>query len=110
MLLAGSLIAYSATRQPWWLVPLTLLLPDLLMAGYLGSTRLGAQLYNIAHSTVLPAAVIGFGWWQGKPLVLALGLTWLAHVGLDRVLGYGLKYDDDFQHIHLGHLGRPGDH
>jgi hypothetical protein len=110
VLLAGSLIAYSATRQPWWLVPLTLLLPDLLMAGYLGGTRLGAQLYNIAHSTVLPAAVIGLGWWLGKPLVLALALTWLAHVGLDRVLGYGLKYNDNFQHAHLGHLGRAADH
>ena len=110
VLLAGSLIAYSATRQPWWLVPLTLLLPDLLMAGYLRSSRLGAQLYNIAHSTVLPAALTGLGWWQGKPLVAALALTWLAHVGLDRLLGYGLKYDDSFQHTHLGHLGQPGDH
>ena len=80
------------------------------MAGYLRSSRLGAQLYNIAHSTVLPAVLTGFGWWQGKPLVLALALAWLAHVGLDRLLGYGLKYDDSFQHTHLGHLGPPGDH
>ena len=54
-------------------MPLALLVPDLFMAGYLGGTRLGAQLYNIAHSTVLPAAMVGLGWWQSKPLVLALG-------------------------------------
>jgi Domain of unknown function (DUF4260) len=48
---------------------------------------------------------VGFGWWQGKPLVL--GLVWLAHIGADRLLGYGLKYDDNFQHTHLGQLGRP---
>jgi hypothetical protein len=107
VLLAGSLIAYSATGQPWWLVPVTILVPDLLAAGYLGGTRLGAHLYNVAHSTALPAAVVGLGWWQGRPLVLALGLIWLAHIGADRLLGYGLKYGDSFQHPHLGQLGRP---
>ena len=108
MLLAGSLIAFSATGQPWWLVPLTILLPDLLMAGYLRGTRVGAHLYNLAHSTVLPAALAGFGWWQAKPLVLALSLVWLAHIGADRLLGYGLKYGDNFQHTHLGQPGQPG--
>ena len=106
VLLAGSLIAYSATGQPWWLVPLTLLAPDLLMVGYLHGTRLGAQLYNLAHATALPAAMVGLGWWQSRPLVLALGLIWLAHIGIDRLLGYGLKYGDHFQHAHLGHLGQ----
>jgi hypothetical protein len=108
VLLVGSLIAFSATGQPWWLVPLTILVPDLLAAGYLGGTRMGAHLYNLAHSTFLPAAVAGLGWWQGRPLVLALGLVWLAHIGADRLLGYGLKYGDGFQHTHLGQLGRPG--
>ena len=50
--------------------------------------------------------LIGLGWWQHRPLVLALGLVWLAHIGLDRLLGYGLKYDDSFQHTHLGIQGR----
>jgi len=108
VLLAGSLIAYSATGQHWWLIPLVLLIPDVVMIGYLRGNHLGAQLYNLTHSTVLPAAVIGFGWWQSKPLVVAVGLIWLAHVGFDRLLGYGLKYDDHFQHTHLGHLGPPG--
>jgi hypothetical protein len=108
VLLAGSLIAFSATGQPWWMVPLTILAPDLSAAGYLGGTRLGAHLYNLAHSTALSATVVGLGWWQGRPLVLALGLVWLAHIGADRLLGYGLKYGDNFQHTHLGQLGGPG--
>jgi len=106
-LLAGALLAYPATGQPWWLVPAAILLPDVVMAGYLGGTRLGAWCYNLAHATPLPALLIGLGWWQHQPLVLALGLIWLAHVGLDRLLGYGLKYDDDFQHTHLGMIGKP---
>ena len=105
-LFAGSPIAYSTTDQAWWLVPLTLLLPDLTMIGYLGSTRLGSYLYNLGHSTPVPAAIVAIGWWQDKSLVAALGLVWLAHIGLDRLIGYGLKYDDHFQHTHLGRLGR----
>jgi hypothetical protein len=105
-LFAGSLIAYSTTDQAWWLVPLTLLLPDLTMIGYLASTRLGSYLYNLGHSTPLPAGIVAIGWWQDKSLVVALGLVWIAHIGLDRLVGYGLKYDDHFQHTHLGRLGR----
>jgi hypothetical protein len=104
-LVAGALIAYSTTNQPWWLIPLILLVPDVIMVGYLGGTRLGAITYNLAHSTPLPAAVIALGWWQHEPLILAFGLVWLAHIGMDRALGYGLKYSDHFQHTHLGRLG-----
>jgi hypothetical protein len=107
-LVVGALIAYSTTDRAWWLVPLTLLLPDVTMIGYLRGTRIGAYLYNLGHSTPLPAAVVGIGWWQDKSLLVALGLVWLAHIGLDRLVGYGLKYDDHFQHTHLGRLGRKG--
>jgi hypothetical protein len=103
----GSLIAYSTTRQSWWLVPFTLLVPDLVMVGYLRGTRVGAHMYNLAHSTPLPAALAGFSWWLHEHLALALGLVWLAHIGMDRLMGYGLKYGDHFQHTHLG---RPGKH
>jgi hypothetical protein len=106
VLLAGALAAYSTTGQPWWLVPAVILLPDLAWAGYLGGTRVGAFIYNAAHATPLPAVMVGLGWWQHRPLVLALGLVWLAHIGLDHLLDYGLKYDDSFQHTHLGILGR----
>ena len=100
-LLAGALIAYTTTNQPWWLIPLTLLIPDISAVGYLGGARLGARLYNVAHVTALPAAAIALGCWQHVPLVAALGLVWLAHIGMDRLLGYGLKYNDSPQHTHL---------
>ena len=101
-LLVGSLLAYSTTGRPWWLVPLALLLPDLSMIGYVAGTKVGARGYNLAHTTLLPGALVAVGWWQSASLATALGLIWLAHIGLDRMLGYGLKYDDDFQHTHLG--------
>jgi len=104
-LLVGALLAFSTTRQAWWLVPLTVLAPDFLAVGYLSGTRTGARLYNLAHSTPIPAVMVGLGLWRGMPIVLALGLVWLAHIGVDRVLGYGLKYNDDFHHTHLGWSG-----
>jgi len=103
--LAGALLAYTTTHQAWWLIPLTLLGPDLSALGYLHGNRLGARLYNAAHVTPLPAAAIAIGWWQHAPLLCALGLIWLAHIGIDRLLGYGLKYSDDPQHTHLGKKG-----
>jgi hypothetical protein len=100
-LLAGSLVAFSGTHRSWWLVPLVLFLPDLFMAGYVGGTRIGAHVYNLAHTTTLPALMVGYGWWQNSPLLLALGLVWLGHIGMDRLLTLGLKYPDHFQHTHL---------
>ena len=57
----GALLAYAAVGRSWWLVPLTLLLPDITMAGYLGGARLGSWSYNLGHSTPLPAALVGIG-------------------------------------------------
>jgi len=102
VLLAGALIAFAVLGQPWWLVPAAILAPDIAMAGYLAGTRPGAHLYNLAHATPLPAVMLGGGYWQANRLVIALALIWLAHIGLDRLLGTGLKYNDRFTHTHLG--------
>jgi hypothetical protein len=100
-LLTGSLLAYTTTGRSWWLLPLAILLPDLSAIGYLRGTRVGARVYNLFHITALPGALVAIGWSQNLSLASALALIWLAHIGMDRVLGYGLKYDDDFQHTHL---------
>jgi Domain of unknown function (DUF4260) len=102
VLLAGALIAYSTLGQPWWLVPAGILVPDIAMSGYVAGTRLGAHLYNLAHATLLPTVMLGIGYWQADRLLMALALIWLAHIGLDRLLGMGLKYNDRFTHTHLG--------
>jgi hypothetical protein len=106
-LLAAALLLYGSTHQHWWLVPAAILLPDLLMAGYLGGTTIGAAGYNLAHAYPLPTVLVlvGIGWHD--PLVLALGLTWLVPIGMDRAHGYGLTYDDHFQYSHLGQIGHP---
>jgi hypothetical protein len=104
-LLVGTLVAFSTTHRSWWLIPLVLFLPDLFAAGYLGGSRIGANLYNVAHATPVPTLLVGLGWWQHNSIVLVLGLVWLSHIGMDRMLGFGLKYSDHPQHTHLGSGG-----
>src|SRR5262249_18439346 len=101
-LLAGTLIAFAATGQPWWLVPAAILAPDIAMTGYLAGTRPGAHLYNLTHAPPCPAVMPAPGYGKANRLVMALALVWLTHIGLDRLLGTGLKYNDRFTHTHLG--------
>ena len=105
-LLAAALVAFAFTGQTWWLLPTTLLLPDLAAVGYLASARTGAFAYNLTHTTSLPLALLGVGLWQAQHLAVAMALVWLAHIGMDRALFYGLKHDDDFRHTHLGWHGQ----
>ena len=104
-LLTAALVAYSQTGQPWWLLAATLLLPDLGALGYLVSSSAGTLLYNLAHTTTLPLVLGGLGIWAHNTLASALALVWLAHIGMDRAMAYGLKYDDDPSHTHLGRHG-----
>jgi hypothetical protein len=100
-LFGAALALFATTHQPWWLVPAVILVPDLFMVGYLRDTRAGAFVYNLGHSYPLPAIMTLAGVAGHHPLTIALGLLWLAHIGMDRLARYGLKYDDAFQHTHL---------
>lgn len=105
VLFVASLILFASTHQPWWWVPTLLFLPDIFMIGYARSAKFGAFTYNIGHTYLLPAMVTIYGLHGNRPLVLGVGLIWLAHIGMDRLFGYGLKYDDNFKHTHLGTIG-----
>lgn len=106
VLLAAALVGFAATDQPWWLVPALLFAPDLFIAGYLRSSTVGALTYNLAHSYPAPALLGGIGLVVDARMALAVAVVWFAHIGMDRLLGYGLKHDDGFTHTHLGIIGR----
>jgi Domain of unknown function (DUF4260) len=102
---AAALFAYSPTGAPWWLVPALFLVPDLSWLGYLAGNRVGAWTYNLAHTAPLPVALLAAGLaWDVNALTVA-GVVGLVHVGLDRLMGYGVKHDDGFGHTHLGLTG-----
>lgn len=100
-LFGAALALFATTHQPWWLIPAVILLPDLFMVGYLSGTRVGAFVYNLGHSYPLPAIMTLAGVAGHHPLTTALGLLWLAHIGMDHLARYGLKYDASFGHTHL---------
>jgi hypothetical protein len=101
----GVLLFLQLNGNALWLLPL-LLAPDISMIGYLGGPRAGAITYNLAHNLATALVVLGIGW-LGAIAPLALGgAILLAHVGMDRTLGYGLKLPTDFKDTHLGRIGR----
>ena len=90
-----------------WLLALPLLLvPDLSMVGYVGGPRLGAFTYNLFHTWAMGLVVLGLGVWSGIDAVVLAGAILIAHVGMDRAAGYGLKLPTSFHDTHLGRIGK----
>ncbi len=104
VVLASAITAYAYTNGNGWAFVGLLLAPDLAMLGYLANVRLGSLLYNIAHFYALPGAIIAAGLLTNTPVLLHIGLIWTAHIGMDRLLGFGLKYPTHFKDTHLQHV------
>lgn len=105
--------SYGATlylNYSWWLFFALLLLPDLSMAGYIFNSRIGAGIYNIFHNRAVAIIVALMGVASGVQYLILAGIVMFGHVAMDRLLGYGLKYDEGFHVTHLGRLpnGRHG--
>jgi Domain of unknown function (DUF4260) len=97
----------AGTGASWWLFAALILAPDLSFLGYLGGQRIGAAAYNTLHSTLLPILLGITGVTMAPNLLLTpIALIWLAHIGIDRALGYGLKYQRGFGFTHLGRIGK----
>jgi hypothetical protein len=107
-LFAGMVLLYHAWGASWLVFALLFLVPDLSFLAYLAGPRTGAIIYNAAHSHVGPVALMMAGFALGSPHTLSIAVIWLAHLGVDRAVGYGLKYSAGFAFTHLGQIGRPG--
>jgi hypothetical protein len=98
---AGSLVLYFDAGFGWVLLLVLILAPDLSMLGYLGGPRLGSLAYDLVHTYAGPVALGVVGVLGGYETALQIALIWLAHIGVDRLLGYGLKYPTCFKDTHL---------
>jgi hypothetical protein len=105
-ILISAVIFYLWLDYKWYWLVIFLLAFDVFMVGYLLNKRLGAHLYNIGHSLVLPVALVTAAVITHRHLIVGAALVWLAHIGMDRALGYGLKEADGFKHTHLGNIGK----
>lgn len=105
VLFAGMVGLYAIWGGSWWVFAVLFLVPDLSFIGYLAGPRAGAILYNAAHTYMPPLLLAVAGFAFAAPLVLSVALIWLAHIGIDRALGFGLKYAAGFGVTHLGRIG-----
>src|ERR1700689_4884322 len=98
---ALTLVLYRAGHFHWWLFALLLLTPDLFMLGYVLNTKIGSAFYNLVHTSSVPILLLVVAIVAPLPVLEPCALIWLAHIGFDRMLGYGLKYPTRFQDTHL---------
>jgi hypothetical protein len=105
-LFAGMTLLYAVWGGSWWIYAILFLVPDLSFAAYLAGPRVGAIVYNAAHSYMAPMTLNIAGFALASPLLLSIAMIWLAHIGIDRALGYGLKYSAGFGFTHLGRIGK----
>jgi hypothetical protein len=103
---AVTVVLYARTGAGWWLFAALWLAPDLSMLGYLAGSCWGARCYNAVHTYVVPAALALSALLLNAPALLPFALIWVNHIGVDRLMGYGLKYSDGFGWTHLGRLGK----
>jgi hypothetical protein len=105
MLFCAATVFYGTTGASWWLFAVLFLAPDLSFLAYLAGPRLGAIGYNAFHATIGPLLLGLGGMIMHGSSAGSLALIWLAHIGIDRALGYGLKYASGFGFTHLGRIG-----
>ncbi len=103
---AAGLAGFLAIGAPWYLFILLLLVPDISAVGYLRGPRVGAIVYNLAHDLATGVVIAGIGVALGAVPLMAAGAILVAHSGMDRLAGYGLKLPTSFQDTHLGRIGR----
>jgi len=102
----AGLVLFGISGGNWLLIIPLILLPDVSAIGFLAGPRVGTFTYNLIHNWAPGFAALGVGIWLASPTVLLVAAILLAHVGMDRAVGYGLKLPGSFQETHLGRIGR----
>ncbi|MGB6429309.1 MAG: DUF4260 domain-containing protein [Candidatus Acidiferrales bacterium] len=104
VVLVLSVALYRHAGGGWLRFALLFLVPDLSLAGYAFSVRFGTALYNTVHTYTGPLVLAGIAIFGARPVMLLYALIWTAHIGMDRLVGFGLKYPTRFQDTHLQHV------
>lgn len=96
-----SIYFYFQMSGNLWMLILLLLVPDVFMIGYKKNNIIGARVYNLAHTYIIPGVLIFAGYKLNIKSLIYLGLIWSTHIGMDRLMGYGLKKDSGFKDTHI---------
>jgi hypothetical protein len=98
----GCIYLFSRLDMKWWWFPALLLLPDLGMLGYAINPLVGSVTYNLVHFKGVGVAIGLYGLAKGNRKLMLAGIILLAHATMDRAIGAGLKFPDNFWHTNLG--------
>lgn len=102
-----SVFLFSQLSFAWWWFLVLFLTPDVGFVGYAFNTKIGAFCYNILHHKGVAVVFYILGTLMAIEFFQLVGVIMLGHAAFDRLLGYGLKYNDSFHHTHLGYIGKP---
>ena len=105
MFLVGLFFFYQLDFAWWWFWAL-LLTPDIGMLGYVVNNKIGATLYNIFHHKGLAVMIGIIGFYLVNQYLMLAGVILFSHAAFDRIMGYGLKYNEGFKFTHLGEIGK----
>jgi Domain of unknown function (DUF4260) len=97
----AGIFLFAELDASWWLFAALILAPDVAFLGYAAGPRVGAAAYNLTHNLVLPIVLGATGVVTESDPSTAVALVWLTHIGVDRLLGYGLKYPTAFNDTHI---------
>jgi hypothetical protein len=98
------LLSMYNLNLPFWVWIILFFTPDIGMLGYFINTRIGSFTYNIFHHKGIAIVLAAAGYHFGNDVLTAVGILLFAHASFDRIMGYGLKYEDSFKNTHLGSL------
>ncbi|NCU04533.1 MAG: DUF4260 domain-containing protein [Chitinophagaceae bacterium] len=104
-MLVACIVLLAAIGVEWWMYIILFLGPDVSMLGYVAGNKVGAWCYNVFHHKGIAIALAAAGYTMDNWLLIA-GIVLFGHASMDRVAGYGLKYENGFKFTHLGEIGK----
>lgn len=103
---ALGIFLFSQIGYSWWWFLGLFFVPDVSILGYLLNPKIGAFVYNIFHHYAVAVGLYFIGMYFQITEFQMIGSIFFAHSAFDRMLGFGLKYSDDFKNTHLGRIGK----
>ena len=97
---------FNRLNFEWWWFLVLILAPDLSMLGYLFGNKSGAFFYNVFHHKGIALLIYGLGYYLVIETIQLAGIILFSHSAMDRIFGYGLKYEKGFKYTHLGEIGK----
>ena len=97
---------FSLLNYQWWWFLVLILAPDFSMIGYAVSNKIGALSYNLFHHKGIAILLYLIGCYLQIEEMQLIGIILFSHSAMDRIFGYGLKYEKGFKYTHLGEIGK----